>query len=1372
MISYLDENDPNINNDILYRKEFQLFKKNIDIINKTNKFKQDDKSKNIIPKFLLDEYLKHDNYLDLHSYQLFVQNYLNPNTPYSRLLLKWETGTGKTIGALTIALNFINYYQKEEYMSSSSIENELGSVFIIGFTQNIFKAELLRFPEFGFISREELHKYNKLKKRSYSGIPSDVEKLQKMSLQLKKRIYSRKGNGFFKFLGYKELFNHLFINKNDIKINLHSMSENELKEAIKNGDIIINKELLDSFRNSLIICDEIHNVYNSLEKNNWGIAIQTILNYHDSCRALFLSATPLNNSPTELVDLLNLLLPRKLYNVMKKQDFFDLQNNIIESKKELLSNLLKGRISFIRDTNPKFFAKKNFIGEKLPTLNENITFIRTPMSKFHYNTYLSIINEKNDTLNQESQYLVDFALPDPNFADPFKHTGLYKTSDIKSILSNVPTKWKNKYDIYYDNKNDIISGELLNKDKYLDIISNKYYTMINRIHDKIKKKKGKIFIFHNTVHMSGTLFIQEILLKNGIIGEFHSSNDNTICVICGKIRKLHNKNQLVVLEEKKGGNDIEININEIIYKKNSINDIFEICVYHDNNLKKLFEYYTFEDRIIILTNGISDDVFNNDKIKELFINYINNSNENIIIQIYNSDTDDEVDNKFNKIFDKLNGYNFYNHSDYLFYYNQTKNKLFNSNSKYINDFIDKLYLYIKNISYSINGGNDDHYYKPTRFIIVHSDLDKKQINNSLEKYNHVNNVYGDKFLILIGSKIIKESYSINSVKNMMVMTKPDNISTLIQIIGRAVRLNSHNLLPIDERFVDIELYTSCLPIKKNNKYILGYEEKKYIQKFKIHKIIQQIEKLMHENTIDSYFNYSSIWNNDSKNNALSILPYTPNIGKNNTKLFKLNELNLSSFNAYHAYIEVDYIFYMIKRLFIEISSIWKYNDLFNAIKNPPFEVEIDVSLISQDLFNIALNKILFRNSDQYIEPKINKINNSIDHNLIDKIRDPSDKIIFLNDKIYSITQIHDYYIMTIINSNYETELDIELINRSHIINKPIYIDISNFLQYDLDHNYNNKKQKFITKWEKVSINNLELAMRDYGLNFHQKIIEECIEYIFNIWVNPKQEKSEYHIFFLKFLYYYDLQKLIIWGNTVNDTLYKKYNKYIIPVDTKIIDKQLEKNIEKDSAKSSGLINMLKANINKSSSKWVSTGMIDEFTDKLKKTNDLYEGIYKKNKIFKKVPADILPVGHGLTEIPRFYMPDMGGWINDPSFIESSKFIKENSIVIGYDERSSTGISIKFKLRNPIQNIKQYKDTRSIEKGSVCSTKSKIYIKEIAKKLDIELDKNKKINVDDLCMKIRTKLIYYELKEQMKPEKDKKLKFFYFIYQNRPETVQN
>ena len=73
----------------------------------------------------------------------------------------------------------------------------------------------------------------------------------------------------------------------DTNIILNNLDEDGILNAIKNKKILLNHSLLEQFKNSLLICDEIHNVYNSLEKNNWGIALQFILNHHPSIRAVF-----------------------------------------------------------------------------------------------------------------------------------------------------------------------------------------------------------------------------------------------------------------------------------------------------------------------------------------------------------------------------------------------------------------------------------------------------------------------------------------------------------------------------------------------------------------------------------------------------------------------------------------------------------------------------------------------------------------------------------------------------------------------------------------------------------------------------------------------------------------------------------------------------------------------------------------------------------------------------------------------------------------------------------------------------------------------------------------------------------------------------
>lgn len=1304
-ITYLDETDPNINYDIFTRKEFQLYQPS-------------EKKINIIPRFLIKNSVERGDSLEFQSYQLFVKNYLNPNTEYSRLLIKWSTGLGKSVGALSIALNFIKYYQKQEEYLTGDVS--IGSVFIIGFTQQIFRDELFKYPEFGFISREELSKLNNLKKQAYVGNIDSIEYLKKFLIMLKKRLHNRKGNGFFKFIGYKELTNHLFISK-DKDINLHSLSDIEILEMIKANKIIINKDLLDGFANSLLICDEIHNVYNSNEKNNWGAALQTILNHHKSCRAIFLSATPLNNSPTEVIDLLNLLLPRQHYKALEKKDIFDKNEDLIKNKDDELKKYFTGRISYIRNNNPKFMATKTFLGESIQGI-DYLKFVRCPMSAFQYKTYThATLN--SESLGQDGQYLMDFAIPDPDAKDPFNSVGLYKSKDIRDKLNNASQQWKLKIGISYNQKKDMIIGNALRKDQ-LGKISVKYRTMLDKVLYNIENQKGKMFIYHNNIHISGTLFIQEILYQNGIIGEFDNSLDSTICAVCGKIRKEHSKEQLI--SGIQGGNEYDLSDDNIVTK--TINKFLTAV----------------EDKYIMLSDNFSR--LYNDKdvnvLREILVDKLKTMP--VMIEISKQDTD----------YIKLLGAGFstFVGADYIYFYSP-KFFEFLHNDNDVKEYLTKI-MKPKMIG-GVKPSATTHMYYPTRFVIVHSGLDKKRITQSLEKFNHINNVDGSKYMILIGSKIIKESHSMNSVRNLMVMSRPDNISTLIQIIGRAVRFNSHKLLPVDKRNVMIEIFTSQIPKK------LSYEEMKYKDKINTYKVIQKIEKIMHENSIDAYFNYDNIWkeNEGVKNFELSILPYQ----KPNYKTLSYNELNLSTFNAFYAKDEVDYIMYMIKKLFIEYSVAWKYEDLLSAVKSPPFHVEINTKIVSNALFDIALNNLLYNNSVNYTEPKLQKLNDTLtDSYILDKIRNPDDKIFIEHRSIpFILTHMGEFYIMAPL-VNDEISNNVEIVYRNIENLKPRLMNITEYLKYDMNMNYAEKRTKFIKKWETISINHLELAVCDFGVKFHQEFIEEIIEYIFNVWTDPKIKKNEYHNFYIKMLYYYDLQKLVSWANTVNETIRKKYIPYILPVTTKQLNTNILKDLEvKNINESTGFVNLLISSINKNDPYWISTGMIKDYENKLKITNALFDGVYKKSSTVRKIQSDLLPVGHFLNRSPRFYIPNEG-WRDDPSYSIIDKNIKENPIIIGYDSRSKTGLSVKFKLRSPMQNIKQYKDTRLIERGAICSTKSKSFLKEIAKKLDIDV-KQESSNVEYLCQQIRTKLIYNELKSRIN---NKPVRWFYFIYENQ------
>jgi hypothetical protein len=1395
-MSYLLENNTNrINEDILKRKEYYQYDLPDDW--------HDHEKTNIIPRFLISKMISDDNYLQFHSYQLFVSNYINPNTPYSRLLMKWQTGTGKSIGALSIALNFIKYFRRE----SSQGVNNIGSVFILGFTSHIFRNELLRFPEFGIITRAELNKLSTLKKLAYNGSKFDKDNLQEFLMKIRKRFNNRINNGFFQFIGYKKLVNMMFI-VTDPNINISNLDANGIQNAIDTKKIRLNIPLLNEFKNSLIICDEIHNVYNSLEKNNWGVAIQYVLNYHPSVRAVFMSATPINNNPSEIIDLLNLMLPVTYYpDKLIKSDYFDADKLLKRGALEKIANLCKGRVSYLRDSNPKYFPTKKFIGDCLPN-TPYLRFIRCPMSEFHYNTYKSVYT---GSLTPESQYLTDFAIPNPN--DP--KIGMYQTSEIKKMLPYASQNWKDINKINF--KKDKIVGDILRL-KNLPKITTKFAKMMETINDIIKNQLGKIFIYHNVIHMSGVLFIQEILLQNLIIGEHDGSTSNTLCVVCGKMRKDHSEAQI-------GGGGSRGRETITHSTVSAINDLDNILVKYNFTMhsyeiyKKgrdilgdipIMEYIIVDNIVVIQCQFINFNMVKGTVIDIIDIIKTLSNNHKIIIQLNNVDVSPDVfaTRLVKELMFKLIHTNpiCENYSDDNFsgcvYYTDSKFKIPKSTKTNlictIENFLSKRSKCgrLKNIS----GGSKKkhkqftpaidpiHTYMPVRFIAVHSELDRVSMNNSLDKYNSPDNSDGYRIMILVGGKLIKEAYDIKAVRELMIMGRPDNIPTLIQIIGRAVRKNSHKYLRSDQKNVNIRIFTSCVPTKKNGIYEMGYEEIKYAEKLQHYKVIQNIEKTLHENAVDAFINKDIIWSNNERNEykyhnkkpELGSLYFEPNIDKKIiNKTFKLNELNLQTFNAFHTNDEIDSIIVIIKRLFLERSPAWTYIDLLGAVRNSRkwIDVEFNTLLIHEELFIVALSRLVWTKDTKYTEPIISnksanyETNQGIINNVINKLFDTDDKIIILPGNQKSvISQVGAYYIMFPLNELTNEPIKVaELPYRINQTKQSVSICVKSFLESG--HaliQYPDKRDRFFNKWNNVSIENLEPAVCDFGTDFHIQLLEECIEYIFNVWTDPKLKKSYMHAFYFKMINYYDLRRLVVWGHTVKAYVFTKYEKYLKPVNIKLVKSGNKLNdvdrMKSDNVETSGLINLLKSSINRSNLNWVTSGLKKQFENNLSNSLKLFDGNYKNQSVSsKKVSADLVPIGHFLNIVPKFYNPT-DGWVESPEYLTNTTNFVENSTIVGYDERSKTGVHIRFKVRNPIQNIKQYKDSRLIEKGSVCSSKSKVYLKEIADKLGIK--QTGKINVTNLCNDIRTKLIYFELKERIA---DSNKKFFYFIYEKRPET---
>lgn len=1180
-MSYIDIDDDSILEDVLKRKEFYALK---------NK-RRSQHEKNILPLFMVEDELRRGNILQLHSYQIFVQNFINVNTPYSRLLMKHSTGSGKTIGAIGIAMNFIKQYRQEEL--SGTPKDSIGSIYIIAFdgARKAFQKDLLRFPLFGFATRQELIYWDKLRTQALSNVQSDIDKAYEYGNKIKKRIGNRKGNGFFKFLGYKALVNRLFISEDS----LSNLPEEEIRAKLKSGEIKYNQTVLDSFKNSLVVCDEIHNVYNSLQKNNWGIALQIILDSDPSIRAVFMSATPINNSPSEIVDLLNLLLPKK--SRIHKKDFF-IKKDLKPDALEKLKKLSTGRVSYLIDKNPKFFPSRSFVGDSIKGI-KYLKFIRCPFTKKHMQTYIEAYNQETQTLSQDSRYVMDFVLPHPDGPE----LGLYKSGDLKKIAT-ADQKWKSDNNI--DVVNNVPTGEFLQMSN-LKNVSNKYFTMMTDIVNLIKDRQGKIMIYHNYVNMSGVLFIKEILMRNGVIDEYMGSADNTLCSICGLSRKRHiSKESSVVTKESE--------------KKNS----------------------------------------------------------------------------------------------------------------------------------------SDHTFKPVRLVIVHSELDKNITEKSIDKYNQVSNNMGDEFMILVGSRMIKESYDLKAIRHMMIVSRPDNIPTLIQIMGRAVRKNSHITLPLDMHHVFVRIYTSSLPDKG-----LTYGELKYKEKVNDYEVIQSIERIFHENALDAIVNYNIV-KPGLETADLGDLDFTPSVMTEKKRImFSLSELNLSTFSAYHAQNEIDLVTYIIKRGFLETSTVWRWDDLLSFVKEPNFDVEYDTSLIDDTSVVISLSRLLWTQGTEIVNPYIEDSNVNI--NIVDKLFDPVDKRFIMPDgSIAVIIQVGTFYILLPLDGN-TVKKQVDLPYRNYESSKEEKANITEYLENAaVNFNYHDKRSNFRKRYKDVPIENLSDAVCDYGVDFHARFIEDCITYIFNSWTDWNTDKSDFHEFYFKMLYYYDIIGLVIFADTAKEYIFNMYSDYALPTD--FMEKR-RKEIESstsDKGKLSeerdkhNLLNLIARNISKSSCEWCPYVTKELYEKSLSKSLDRFSRIkpFNKSKTILKVKPDILPIGHFLQNTPKFYHPRKG-WFSAPEYLVDKNHWVENPVIIGYSVKSKTGIHVRFKLRRPVQQIKIHSDARLIEKGSICSTRSKTFLLELCKKLKIDIDQ--KDSITKICDEVKARLMYLELLER---SRGSRVKFFY------------
>ncbi len=478
--------------------------------------------------------------MNLQGHQIFLRNLLDPHTRYKRLLINHATGTGKTMIMNSVARIYIDHFK---------LMKEPVQVTVIGFTEDVVIRELMTYPEFGYITRSEVEEMARLNRSTNE---REIQIRNSKKAAIKKRITNPSRGGFYKFYGYQKFAHDILIitPQGEHKGVLHtwiyedeSKFEDRLKSSMEKGDIELNMPMIEAMRNGLVMCDEIHNTYNMRAKNNRGMAIKFILdmlereNPATAPRALFVTATPLTGSPTEIIDVMNLLIPLASY---RREEFFQ-GEELKPDALERIGRICSGYVSFLGDTQSAAYPSRSFAGDELEGV-PYLRFVKCKMSPYHERVLAEAMNE--GTLGTNAHALVDIVFPHPDCPPDGMAScskGLYITGEVRQVIDVAPPAWRSRVGIGVTS--DALTGSFLRVDN-VGTYSTKYQRLMKDIVALIKGRTiGKILVYHYYVVTSGVLLLRELLYQNGFIGPYTNPSSATMCSICGITKGEHRDDQ-------------------------------------------------------------------------------------------------------------------------------------------------------------------------------------------------------------------------------------------------------------------------------------------------------------------------------------------------------------------------------------------------------------------------------------------------------------------------------------------------------------------------------------------------------------------------------------------------------------------------------------------------------------------------------------------------------------------------------------------------------------------------------------------------------------------------------------------------------------
>jgi len=453
--------------------------------------------------------------------QNFLRNFMSPMTPYNGVLLYHGVGVGKSCSAISIAEQFHSIFEKKTLilMPSGLKEN---------FKKQIFDLDN---PNNSCTGKTYYSSAN------YTALNRElVEKKINRHIQTK---YDMKG--FMEFANY--------IGK--MKVYEGTTKEIPLTEY-KN---LVREEC----SNRVIIIDEVHNVREGDGDKIVPPILNDVFKYAENVKLILLSATPMYNDATEIIDVVNLLLlndkkePILIENVFEedKSDKVAYMSQLktlklLDNAEQVLGGAIKGYISYMRSENPYTFPMRLYPTQSTLLTIKDFPLVECVMSDHQKQSY-AIAEDANDKKKSDNAQRFQVS----NIAYP-NHQGTTGFNEVFEVDKNQSVTYKNKNNQILDHVN-----------------LKKYSAKMDFVVNSILESKGIVFVYSFYLHAGiiplaialehrGFQNINTNILKNGNISDATKSKSKNYCIISPQNKNVNANIDTLKSQENMDGSKIKV----------------------------------------------------------------------------------------------------------------------------------------------------------------------------------------------------------------------------------------------------------------------------------------------------------------------------------------------------------------------------------------------------------------------------------------------------------------------------------------------------------------------------------------------------------------------------------------------------------------------------------------------------------------------------------------------------------------------------------------------------------------------------------------------------------------------------------------------